>query len=269
VIFGQPYSDEINEAYSGMGATYNLYWEVYGRNSIDNQGMALSGTVHYGKGYANAFWDGQRVTFGDGDGVSFYRFTITVDVTGHELTHGVTAHESNLIYWAETGALNESISDVFGSLVKQYSLKQTASQADWLVGHGLLMPGVKGVAIRSLKAPGTAYGYPVPDPILGKDPQPSHMKDYVFTFSDNGGVHINSGIPNHAFYLAATAMGGYAWEKAGLIWYKACVSPLLKETTKFAGFAKLTVGIAERLYGFGSAEANAVANGWYAVGIAV
>jgi Zn-dependent metalloprotease len=265
---GQPASgdNEIDESYNGLGATYNLYWQVYQRNSIDNQGMPLSGTVHYGYAYDNAFWDGQRMNYGDGDGVTFNRFTISVDIMGHELTHGVTQHESNLIYWGQTGALNEHISDVFGSLVKQYQLKQSVNQADWLIGSGLLMPGINGVAIRSLKAPGTAYD----DPALGgKDPQPALMKDYVQTFQDNGGVHINSGIPNHAFYLAATAIGGNAWEKTGLIWYQTCLSPLLRETANFQTFAKLTVTTAQQLFGIGSQEASAVASAWNAVGINV
>src|SRR5262249_52904048 len=154
------------------------YWQAFQRNSIDNQGLALNGTVHYGKNYDNAFWDGKRMIFGDGDRVTFNRFTISVDIMGHELTHGVTQYESNLIYWGQTGALNESISDVFGSLVKQFQLQHSADQADWLIGEGLLVqpanPKINAKALRSLKAPGTAYN----DPALGgKDPQPAHMKD--------------------------------------------------------------------------------------------
>src|SRR5678815_4747497 len=126
-------------------------------------------------------------------------------------------YEAKLTYSQHPGALNESMSDVFGSLVKQYSLNQSAADADWLIGAGLLAAGVNGVALRSMKAPGTAYD----DRVLGKDPQPAHMKDYVNTISDNGGVHINSGIPNHAFYVVATELGGFAWEKAGKIWYVA------------------------------------------------
>src|SRR5262249_49533152 len=151
----------------------------------------------------NAFWDGRQMIYGDGDGQQFLSFTRSVDVIGHEMTHGVTQHEAGLIYWGQTGALNESLSDVFGSMVKQYVNNQTADQADWLIGQGLFTPLVKGVAIRSLKAPGTAYGVPVPDPVLGKDDQPSHMSNYNHTLQDNGGVHINSGIPNNAFYRAA------------------------------------------------------------------
>ncbi|CAM5676724.1 hypothetical protein SFUMM280S_07534 [Streptomyces fumanus] len=156
------------------------------------------------------------MVFGDGDGEIFLDFTIPVDVIGHELVHGVTQYTANLTYFGQPGALNESVSDVFGSLIKQYTLGQSADQADWLIGAGLLAPRVTGVALRSLKAPGTAYD----DDVLGKDPQPATMDDYVRTGRDNGGVHINSGIPNHAFYLAATALGGNAWERAGQIWYR-------------------------------------------------
>src|SRR5262249_20304804 len=163
--------------------TYDLYFDVYGRNSIDGQGTRLDSSVHYGQAYDNAFWDGTQMVYGDGDGKLFERFTRAVDVIGHELTHGVTAHEANLDYQNQPGALNESFSDVFGSLVKQGSLAQTAGEADWLIGEGLFTAKVKGVALRSLKAPGTAYD----DPVLGKDPQPATMKGYVQTTDDDGG----------------------------------------------------------------------------------
>src|SRR5262249_42131489 len=137
-------------------------------------------------------WDGQQMVFGDGDGVLFIGFTKAVDVIGHELTHGVTQYECGLEYHDEPGALNESISDVFGTLVKQYALKQDVTAGDWLIGNGLLAPSVNGKALRSMKDPGTAYD----DPQLGRDPQPAHYKNYVRTSEDNGGVHLNSGIPN-------------------------------------------------------------------------
>src|SRR5258705_701935 len=153
--------------------------------------------------------------YGDGDGRIFNRFTKVLDVIGHELTHGVTQYTAALDYHDQSGALNEHFSDVFGILVKQYSLKQTAKKADWLIGAGIFTQRVHGAAIRSMKAPGTAYD----DPTLGRDPQPAHMKNYVKSHDDSGGVHVNSGIPNHVFYLVATALGGNAWEVAGKIWY--------------------------------------------------
>lgn len=261
-----PTSDPaVNEAYDGLGATYYFYWENYHRNSIDDQGMKLDATVHFDAGYDNAFWNGSAMIFGDGDGELFNRFTISVDVIGHELTHGVTEHEAQLAYMGQSGALNESLSDVFGSLVKQFKLQQTADQADWLIGQGLFTAKVHGVALRSMKEPGTAYD----DPTLGKDPQPKDMQHFVTTTQDNGGVHINSGIPNHAFYLAAIKIGGYAWEKAGRIWYETLRDPKLRPTTSFRAFAQLTVVNADRLYGHTSSERKAVAEAWNEVGVKV
>jgi len=265
---GQGPVDDVaaNEAYDGFGATYAFYWQVFQRDSIDGDGMALDGVVHYGEDYDNAFWDGLRMVFGDGDGQIFNRFTISLDVIGHELAHGVTENEAAIEYSGQSGALNESLSDVAGSQVKQYQRGELAADADWLIGEGLLTADVNGVALRSLKAPGSAYD----DPRLGgQDPQPAHMDDYVDTSDDNGGVHINSGIPNHAFYLAATALGGHSWEKAGRIWYEALLDPRTTATTEFAGFAQTTVQVAERLYGSGGEEASAVAQAWSAVGLAV
>lgn len=252
----------VNEAYDGAGATYDLYREAYGRNSIDGRGMRLDSSVHYGSGYDNAFWNGSQMVYGDGDGKLFERFTKPLDVIGHELTHGVTAHEANLDYQDQPGALNESISDVFGSLVKQRSLGQTAQQADWIIGEGLFTPRVRGVGLRSMKAPGSAYD----DPVLGKDPQPGHMKDYVAGPEDDGGVHLNSGIPNHAFYLAAAAIGGRAWEKTGKIWYVA-LTERLRHDSSFADAARATGSVAAELFGARGAEEKAVRDAWLAVGV--
>ncbi|GCE05223.1 M4 family metallopeptidase [Dictyobacter aurantiacus] len=254
-----------NEAYDGVGWTHAFYLQIYGRNSIDDAGMPLDASVHYSHQYDNAFWDGERMIFGDGDGQLFNRFTCAVDVIGHELTHGVTEDECHLAYVGQSGALNESISDVFGSLVKQYALRQTADQADWLIGHGLFTQQIKGVALRSMSAPGTAYD----DPLLGRDPQPAHMSHYVDTVEDNGGVHINSGIPNHSFYLVATRIGGYAWEKAGRIWYETLRDSRLRPTANFRMFARLTLSNAERLYGASSPEWSAVHDAWEQVGVQV
>ena len=206
----------MDEAFDGLGDTYDLFYEESDRDSIDDEGMVLNATVHFGVNYDNAFWDGSHMVFGDGDAQVFNRFTIAVDVTAHELTHGVTEHEAGLIYWGEAGALNESISDVFGSLVKQYRLGQSAAAADWLIGEGLLTAAVNGDALRSMSDPGSAYD----DPLLGGvDPQPGHIDNYVHTPKRTGGrVHINSGIPNKAFHLAATYIGGNAWEAGRSIW---------------------------------------------------
>lgn len=259
-----------DEAYDGAGATYDLYFDVYGRNSINNAGMRMDSTVHYQTGYDNAFWNGRQMVYGDGDEDLpedqrlFNRFTIAIDIIGHELTHGVTQFEANLVYRNQPGALNESMSDVFGSLVKQRVLNQTARQADWIIGEGLFTSNVNGVGIRSMKAPGTAYN----DPVLGKDPQPGHMDDYVNTSSDNGGVHINSGIPNRAFYLVAYELNGFAWEKAGRIWYEVLTNHLTANSD-FQAAANATYLAAGNLYGVDSLEQQAVQNGWAGVGITV
>jgi Zn-dependent metalloprotease len=254
---------EVNEAYDGAGATYDLYKNEFHRNSVDDHGLRLDSTVHYGKRFDNAFWNGNQMVYGDGDGKLFKRFTIAIDVIGHELTHGVTQFSAGLTYQDQSGALNESISDVFGAMVKQYVKKQDAKQADWLIGQGLLADGVKGVALRSMKAPGTAYD----DKILGKDPQPAHMKQYDPTPEDNGGVHINSGIPNHAFYLLATALGGRSWQKAGQIWYRALQQ--FKPNTNFEHAATITVQTARGLFGSNSNEEKATVDAWKKVGIGV
>lgn len=253
----------MNEAYEGLGATFDLFYDIYGRNSIDNNCMDLVGTVHFGSGYSNAFWNGVHMVFGDGDGIFFNRFTIAIDVIGHELAHGVIERTAGLLYCNQFGALNESISDVFGSLVKQRSLGQSAAQADWLIGAGLWAPGINGVALRSMSAPGTAYD----DPYVGRDPQPDHMSRYVITCRDNGGVHINSGIPNRAFYLAAVALGGNAWDVAGNIWYHALLDPRLSAMAQFQDFANLTADVAENLYD--AAVKAVIADAWRAVGIEV
>lgn len=255
---GDPAADE---AYDGLGATWRLFSEAFGRDSLDGHGAPLVGSVHYGRGYDNAFWNGSQLVFGDGDGVIFNRFTIALDVIGHELAHAVTERMAGLIYSDQSGALNESVSDVFGSLVKQRELGQTADEADWLIGSGLLLPGVQGTAIRSMSQPGTAYD----DPRLGKDPQPDSMAGYVRTRSDNGGVHLNSGIPNRAFYLAATALGGPAWERAGRVWYDTLRGPI-KPDCDFATFARLTIEAAMARFGPG-AEADAVRAAWATVGV--
>ncbi len=261
-----PTADEaVTQAYDGLGDTWELYDTAYGRDSLDGRGLPLHASVHYGARYDNAFWDGTQMVFGDGDGTIFLSFTRSIDVIGHELTHGVTQYTANLTYQNQSGALNESVSDVFGVLVKQRTLGQSADQADWLVGADLLAPSVHGVALRSMKAPGTAYD----DPRLGKDPQPATMSGYVTTSSDNGGVHTNSGIPNHAFYLAATGIGGNAWETAGQIWYDVLTGPDITTGCDFATFAELTYAAAQSRFGASSAEASAVASAWEGVELPV
>ncbi|HEX2315262.1 MAG TPA: M4 family metallopeptidase [Thermomonospora sp.] len=259
-----PTGDEAaDQSHDWLGVTFDFFEAAYRRNSIDGAGLPLVSTVHYGDRYANAFWNGRQMVYGDGDGTLFRSFTRPLDITGHELVHGVTQYTADLEYFGQSGALNESMSDVFGSLVKQWHLGHTADRADWIIGQGLLGEGVAGVGLRSLKEPGTAYD----DPRLGRDPQPGHMDDYVDTYRDNGGVHINSGIPNRAFYLVASALGGNAWERAGRIWYATLTGGSLRPTSDFKGFAAATVASAERLYGAQAAETEAVRTAWNGVGV--
>jgi Zn-dependent metalloprotease len=257
----QPTQDaSVNRAYAGLGATFELLLTAYGRRSIDGNGLPLIGSVHYDEQYNNAFFDGEQMVFGDGDGRIFGDFTQSPDVIGHELTHGVTQYTANLTYMGQSGALNEHLSDVFGSLVEQYAKGETTEEANWLIGEELLRPGVQGVALRSMKAPGSAYD----DDELGKDPQPAHMNDFVQTFADNGGVHINSGIPNHAFYLAATQLGGHAWDGAGRIWYDVLTGGELAGDADFTSFARLTADAADA---YGPQARDAVLLAWDAVGV--
>lgn len=249
-----------DEAYDGLGDTWRLLHDALGRDSLDDRGLGLVATVHYGRDYVNAFWDGRQMVFGDGDGEIFLSFTRSLDVIGHELAHGLTQYTAGLHYADQSGALNEHISDVFGVTVKQFALGQSAAEADWLIGAELLAPGVRGVALRSMKAPGTAYD----DPRLGKDPQPDRMSQYVETTDDNGGVHINSGIPNRAFHLVATAIGGASWGAPLQVWYDALVGDI-RADCDFATFAHLTIAAAKARFGPGSREAAAVASAWQTV----
>ena len=256
---GDPAADE---AYDGLGATFAFYDGALDRNSIDDRGLPLDATVHYGDEYDNAFWDGSRMVFGDGDGEVFQRFTVALSVIGHELTHGVTQFTADLAYSGQSGALNESVSDVFGALVEQYRLGQTADEASWLIGAGLFTDRVEGVALRSLRSPGTAYD----DDLLGKDPQPAHFDEYVDTRDDDGGVHINSGIPNRAFTLAATALGGHAWEGAGRVWYDTLLRGVPRDCD-FATFAGATARAASARFGSSSLQREAIVDAWRTVGI--
>ena len=255
---GQPASGDasVDEAADGITATLSLYADVYDRASYDGKGAEVVLTVHYEQGYDNAFWNGTQLVFGDGDGTIFGTFTKPVDVLGHEFTHAVTQFTANLTYQGQSGALNESVSDCFGMCVKQRLLGQSAAQADWLVGEGIFLPGVKARALRDMANPGTAYD----DPRLGKDPQVGDMADYVDTTDDNGGVHTNSGIPNRAFQLAATAIGGDTWEGAGRVWYAALTGGQVGADTDFAGFAAATVAAA-------GDHADAVRQAWTTVGV--
>ncbi|KAI5467692.1 metalloprotease [Mariannaea sp. PMI_226] len=252
----------VNEAFDNVGIVLDFYNKRFNWNSIDNRGSDVVSSVHFGEEYENAFWDPEKFQMVFGDGGEFLNnFTGCIDVIGHELTHAVTEHTSPLDYSGQPGALNEHISDVFGIMIKQQVQDEKADVADWLIGEDCILPGVKGVALRSMKAPGTAYD----DPRFGKDPQPDNMKDYKVMTEDNGGVHVYSGIPNKAFYLASVAFGGYSWEKAGKIWWETMKSGKVAPKCQFKHFADLTVETAQEL--FDKEAAEIVRNAWTEVGV--
>lgn len=259
--------ESTNRAFDGLGLTRDFFREVCQRDSIDGRGMRLDGFVHFGVKFNNAFWDGRQMVFGDGDGKVLGDLTGSLDVIAHELTHGVTEHTAGFEYHNQSGALNESVSDVFGSLVKQWSLKQAAEEADWLIGADVWTPGIDADALRSMKAPGHAYN----NPLFGKDPQPDRMSKFVHLpdtdEGDNGGVHINSGIPNKAFYLTAVGIGGFAWETAGPIWFEALKASGAE--AQFQDFAHTTFQKAGELFGAGSAEQSAVLAAWQEVEVSI
>ena len=250
----------VNEAYDYSGHVYDFYQKLFSRNSLDDKGMSLISSVHLGNKFNNAFWNGEQMAYGDGDGSLFVRFTKALDVVGHELTHGVVTHTCNLQYQDESGALNEHFADVMGVLVSQWRAGQTAKQAAWTVGAEIMGPGTTAKCLRTFKDEPAYQG----DPILGDDPQPKQLKDKYTGAADQGGVHINSGIPNHAFHLVAMEIGGRAWGKAGQIWYRTLRA--LHQTSDFAQMVTETEASALALYGSGSIEQKAVAKAWKAVG---
>jgi Zn-dependent metalloprotease len=259
---GMPESadEQVREAAGYADATYQFYAKVFKRLSIDDRGLRLLSTVRYSHDFDNAFWDGNQMVYGEGDATVFLRFTKCLDVIGHELTHGVTQYTAGMEYYGQPGALNESVSDVFGSMVKQYHLQQTADTADWLIGAELLAPGVKGRAIRDLLNPGTAYD----DVRLGTDPQPADMNGFVVTHEDNGGVHINSSIPSRAFAVAAKEAGGFSWNGPGLVWYRV-LTTLQGRNADFKTWALATLSAARQIFGATHAVTTAVESGWTAV----
>jgi bacillolysin/thermolysin len=246
----------LDEAHANAEGVYDFYKSKFDRDSIDDKGMKLKSVVHYGNKYNNAFWNGSHMTYGDGDGVRFSPL-ISPDVVGHEMTHGVTERTAGLRYQRQSGALNESWSDVFGNLIEKWMEReagQDESDPTWLIGEAIFTPGVDGDGLRSMSKPGSGYD---------RDPQPGHMKDYKDTSSDNGGVHINSGIPNKAAYEVAMAIGQ---DKLSDVWYRT-LTTYMTSSSQFSDAANFTVQSAIDLYGSGSAEANAVATAWESVGL--
>ena len=253
----------VNEAYHFSGDAYDFYDQVFQRNSLDDEGMTLISSVHVSP-RNSAFWNRRQMAYGDGDGRRFRRLTRSLDVVGHELTHGVQQFTSDLHYYGQSGALNEHFSDVFGVLIRQWKNEETVENTNWLIGAEIVIPAEPPAirrAIRDMENPGTAYNDP---DMMGIDPQPDNMSEIYEGAADRGGVHINSGIPNRAFVLAAQALGGNAWDVAGHIWYKTMLK--LSRHSQFINCAEMTVQVAAD---YGTQAEKAVRASWEAVGISV
>ena len=225
---------DVNAVYDNSGIVRDYFKNQLGWNSIDGNGMDMLFNVHYMIQYNNAFWDGEQMTFGDGDGVNFSGFARALDVSGHELAHGVIQYTAGLVYKGQSGALNEHFADVFGVSIAQWHLKHTATTTDWLIGAGCMLGKFKGKGIRSMKSPS--------DPSVVIMAQPDHMDKIYKGTSDNGGVHINSGIPNKAFYLVAIDIGT---QESAILWFEAL--KLLKATAKFKDLYRVLVKAATGL----------------------
>ena len=232
---------EVDNGHDFTGIVRDFFSKEYGRNSIDGKGMKFVTTVNYGRNYENAFWDGKQMTYGKPGPESPFKTFVILDVAGHEISHGITEHVNGMRYYGQSGALNEHVSDVWGVLIEQYRRGHTADKANWVVGEGIWKENVKGRGLRDMKNPGEAYN----DPAVGKDPQPGHMKDYVKTWGDNGGVHYNSGIPNKAFATFSIDVGGKAWETPGQIWWEAAKN--VGSNPSFGQFAYHTIEAAKKL----------------------
>ena len=262
---------DINKAYDLAGDVFRFYKDVFNRKSIDNKSMSMISSCHFIEGvegfYNNAAWTGEQMIYGDPDGEEFKTLLLPT-VVGHEMTHGVVQFEGELTYSKDTGAMNEHFADVFGVVSEQYIQGQNVEQSDWLIGKGIWGDSINGKALRSMSSPGTAFD----DPVVGKDPQPATMDDYadlpVDSDNDWGGVHINSGIPNHAFYLASKEIGGNAWETTGNIWYMTLKTlPGKPNRTTFNDLANVSSYVAGMLYDANSKEQKSVINAWNKVGI--
>lgn len=251
----------VDEAYDQSGLTYDFYKQRFSRDSLDDRGLPLVSSVHVGQNLNNAFWTGDQMAYGDGDGKLFVRFTRSLDVVAHELSHGVISYTADLVYQNESGALNEHFADVFGMLTRQWHERAEAKRADWLVGKDIMGPETKARGLRTFKAE-KAYEN---DRLFGTDPQPKHVKDQYRGTNDNGGVHINSGIPNHAFYLFATALGGNAWERAGGVWYESLLT--LPAEAQFSDMVLATEKTATEQHGNNGPVHRALMQAWRDVGL--
>ena len=254
----QSSSDQtIKRTFKNTTDVAKFFKKIFGRNSLDGQGMDLISSVHYGQSYNNAFWNGQQMTYGDGDQKIFVDFTRGNDVIAHELTHGLTQFTSQFLYSNEPGGLNESMSDVFGSMFRQWQGNQTVTAADWLIGKDIMGPVAKAqgyTCLRDMAKPGSNTALA---------PQPSHYSSY-----QNGmDPHTSSGIPNNAFYRAAMAIGGKSWEKTGKIWFRALTGHGASPNLTMKQFADRTRTAAQQLFPAQPTVAKKVDKAWVAVGL--
>jgi len=238
-------------------AVADFYNQVFGRNSLDGNGMGLLSSIHYSVDYNNAFWNGRQMTYGDGDGNIFIDFTNSNDVIAHELTHGVTQFTAGLGYSNQAGGLNESMSDVFGTMFRQWRAEQDVTSADWLIGKDIMGPGAIERGFTCLRD----MSNPASDHCLA--PQPTHFAQY----QDGMDPHESSGIPNLAFYKAAMEIGGNSWDKAGQIWYHVLVDYAPNPYMKMDLFANRTRKLANIIFPSEPSVEIAIDNAWKAVGL--
>jgi Zn-dependent metalloprotease len=247
----------VKRAFGTTEKVVKFYKQVFGRNSIDDAAMTLVSSVHYGMRYNNAFWDGSQMAYGDGDGAIFVDFTLGDDVVCHELTHGVTQHSLQLVYRNESGGLNESMSDVFGSMFRQWSAGQDVTKADWLIGKDIVGPQAVARGLTCLRD--MAH----PDGVHCLGPQIVHFSDY----RPGMDPHESSGVPNLAFYNAAMAIGGNSWDKAGQIWYNSMTAFGASPNMRMNKFADRTRQVAVNLFPTEVTVATAVDQAWKGVGL--
>ena len=263
------------DAHYGAAKTFDYYLNVHARNGIDGTGgpgtttSAATGVglivsrVHFGSSgrYNNAFWFNNQMSYGDGDGTTFTPLT-TIDICGHEMTHGVTERTANLTYSNESGALNEATSDIFGAMVELYSDGGVVSGDTWKIGEDAYTPGTSGDALRRMDNP-NAVG------------DPDHYSLRYTGTADSGGVHTNSSIVNHEFYLmsaggtnrvSGVVVTGMGTTDAAKIWYRA-LTTYFTSGTNFAAARTATLSAATDLFGSTSTQYNSVATGWCAVGV--
>jgi Zn-dependent metalloprotease len=292
--------DEAKVLYGRLKSIYDFFHDVFGWKLFDGTGNQLHVTTNYGDECMNAYWTGSQIVLGQGSPFGLRNFWHAIDVVAHEVTHGIIQHTCALDYRGETGALNEHLADVFGLLFKQYyrTRGRDAAQASWVIGDKLFTNSVekrhdepkphlltKENGDSQWVVPGSAdescyivlergvwndywargYLRSFENPKLSNPPQPIRYRDYDGAIQyDNGGVHHNSGIPNRAFYKAAIAAGGRAWDGVGRVWFHAMTDPKLQSSSKFADFAALTVAWANAKYPH---LEDAIVGGWEGVGV--